>query len=510
MASSSGNACDNYVSRLQSAFVVIFLTTSSSYFADCDPLSLSGCQNPALVYNTSFSVLICSLFLGILESSFGEISWKVTGSAALMFVVLYYFYVPLRVYNYIIEVVRYLSLIWFFIQGLITIDIAHDIHLYIVKKAELAYNFRGAQASKPWYLLHTLISFSVYVVITMSIRRISIQYGLCFENKVAIAMAICATLLGTYFSLSEQCNKGALIPAIVMSYSLLIFANAILSNPNVLCSSISANSDQESEKHQNLVRSIINWLLFLTAAISIVYSAMTGSASVVLTYRYFQSIMIRPIQYFTRRGPCSRGNPELSQANDKPHDFNYNPSVDNYSHLIYAENTDNITQGESIDEKSFFTEQENLFTIGFNNNISPHVDRGFLSNTVVGASSSGSMGTHTGERSALLRDHSRMLFMSPSPGLMPCSHLSADEIWNNNSPLFKIQLGIISCYFAVLLSDWTAEMPGSERNVYLTREAMCIKLMGSLFVWITFACVLINSYVIYKRYNNKLREIVGV
>lgn len=507
--------CDNYLTRLQSASIVIFLMTSTSYFADCDMLSLSGCQNPAVVYNTSFSVLMCSLFLSILESSFGDISWKVTGSAALVFALLYYFYVPLSVYNCIIEIVRYLSLIWFFIQGLITIDIAHDIHLYIVKKAELAYNSRGSQASRPWYILHFAISSSVYLVIMMSIRLVADQYGHCLENKVAIAMTICATLLSTCFSLLEQCNKGGIIPAIVIFYTVLVFTNAILSNPNASCSSQSINAVQESEKNQNLAKSIANWLLFFTATTCIIYSALTGSASVVLTYKYFQSIIARPMLHFTRRGSCARGDSSrvLTQANDKPLDFNYNPDIDNYSNLIYSENTENASQNGGIDEKSFLREEENLFTIGFSNNILPPFDRGgggFLNGTVTGASSSGAMGIHQGERSALLRDHSRMLSMTSSPGLMPCSHLTADEIWNNNSVLFKIQLGILSCYFAVLLSDWTAEMPGSETNLYRKQEAMYIKLLGSFSVWITFACVLINSYVIYRRYNRKLREIIRV
>ena len=131
---------------------------------------------------------------------------------------------------------------------------------------------------------------------------------------------------------------------------------------------------------------------------------------------------------------------------------------------------------------------------------------------MLGASSSRAGGEFVGENSSLLRDHHRQL-MSSDSDYSPCNSNAADDMSDCSGLLFHIQLGLASCYLAVSLSDWTGivnSLSGIRRDRYLELEAMYLKLAGHYVVWILYTLVLLNSYLIYRQHNRRLRALIRI
>jgi hypothetical protein len=502
--SGSGDRNSNYCSRVQNVFFVVTVTTLSAHFAGCNLSNLSGCTDPMPFYKSSTSLIAFYFFSSIFERSFVNISWKVSEFVAFTFALLYYFYAPLNFHVYTVEVVKYFALFWLSIQGLIIIDIAHESHLYIVKRAELAFNFRGIQASKPWYLLHMVLSAALFLIAASLLNLVNSQCGYCVENKVVISLITCAALLSIYFSLMEQCNKGGLIPSIVFCYSVLICSNALWSNPNTVCNS----STPDVQMYRITAKVTGSWLLLLTALTSAIYTAVTGSTSVLLIYKSLRSIAARKTSTSISRNNCiSSGtccNPIL--GDDKHFEETLGNDPESSLPLAYFENHSHTIMAGDVEVSSYCASEQG-YSSSFTGSSVLHLDRCPPGIHIAGASSSGTGSDLAGESTSLLRDH-RLLLMSTDPDFVPCSSVSADDLLSDNSILFKTQMGLAACYFCVILSDWNASNRNDWSPKGAQKSALIMKLIGSFFVWIVYAFVLLNSYVIYRQYNMKLRDLI--
>jgi hypothetical protein len=453
-------------------------------------------------YKSSTSLLVFYFFSSVFEISFGNISWKITEFVAFTFALIYYFYAPLSFHECTVEMVKFLALFWLSVQGLIIIDIAHESHLYIIKRAELAFNFRGIQASKPWYVLHMVLSAALFLIAASLLNLVSSQCGYCVENKVVISLITCAALLSIYFSLMEQCNKGGLIPSIVFCYSVLICSNALWSNPNTVCNNLST----DVQIYRNIAEVTGRWLLLLTAITTAIYTAVTGSPSVLLIYKSLRSIAARKTsQSIFRKNCISSGTCCHPILGDDKH---FVQTLDNDPEsslpLAYFENHSHTIMAGDV-EVSSYSASEQGNSSSFTGSSVLHLDGSPPGIHIVGASSSGTGSDLAGESTSLLRDH-RLLLMSTDPDFVPCSSVYADDLASNNSILFKTQMGLVACYYSVILSDWNSSNRNDLRSKSAEKDAMTMKLIGSFFVWIVYAFVLLNSYVIYRQYNMKLRD----
>jgi hypothetical protein len=511
---SSSISRNNYGTRLQNAFIVLAVILVSTYFGGCDLTIMRGCGSKnLLVYNCAFSVLLYHFFYSIFQASFDNISWKLTGSAALGISVISFFYVQDNAFVYIVEIQKYLALLWLFVQGLTIIDIAHEVHLYIIKRAELAYNFRGAQAAKPWYLVHMILSIMMILTITWASYLFLSQCGRCAENIIFISMILSTACLSAFFSLSEHCNKGLLIPIIVCCYSLLVCTNALLSNPNASCNSITMESVTELESYRNTAKGIINWLLLLTAVTSLIYAAITGSPSLIALYK-----CISFIPYLGEDASTSYLNSDLCCLPMSSTEYRLELGLEDNSHPQYIEkSTASMTTGLELcrEQGDIYDEivmQQQQFSAISNSQSVLQFDRSSLGKSIIGKSQSRVSGETTGESTSLLRDHHQMLLSDANFG--PCSSKAKDDLRRSSPLLFSLQLGLATNYLAVLVSDWSYAAQTSDSTAvssqYLELETMYIKLVGSAFVWLLYGVVLLNSYLIYRQHNRKLRNLIRI
>lgn len=502
---SSGDRKSNYCSRIQNVFFVVTVTALSAHFAGCNLSNLGGCTDPMRFYKLSTSVLLFYFFSSFFEISFGNISWKVTEFVAFTFALLYFFFAPLTFYEHAVQAVKFFALLWLSIQALIIIDIAHESHLYIIKRAELAFNFRGMQASKPWYLLHMVLSAALFLIAASSLNLVNSQCGYCVENKVVISLITCAALLSIYFSLLEQCNKGGLIPSIVFCYSVLICSNALFLNPNAACNSLSRDMFRSTAEVTG------RWLLLLTAITSAIYTAVTGSPSVLLIYKSLRSITAKKTSTSIFRTNCISSGAcchPISGA-DKHFEQTLDNDPESSLPLSYFENHSHTIMAGDV-EVSRYSASEQGYSSSFTGSSVLHMNRCPQGLHIAGASSSssGASSDLAGESTSLLREH-RLLLMSTDPDFVPCSSISADDLLSNNSILFKTQMGLVACYFCVILSNWTASNSTDRPLKDAEKDAMIMELIGSFFVWILYMLVLLNSYVTYRQYNMKLRNFIN-
>lgn len=487
---------NNAYPRLLNVLLVFFVILTSSYFGGCNLTSLSGCfDNSLIVYKSALSILVYYAFSTIFEISFKSFSWNVSHISALSISVLLFVYTPDNVFVAVLEVERYLAFLWLLVQGLIIIDIAHEVHLYIIKQAELAYNFRGAQAAKPWYIVHMVISVVLLTLITGVSYLLLIQCGRCIENKIAIGMTLSFALLSMYFSVSEQCNKGILIPSIICSYSLLLCCNAVLSNPNTSCNSLSMESLSDLENYWRIANILVKWLLLLTSMTSIVYAAVTGSPSLVWTYRcvchFFLSLL---------RGDCIEDSCCVSISATEYH---LELGLERDSDTYYYRNKD----GKELEESSM---QQKKKKGNLNSQSTFEFEKSYQGVNIIETSSSRA----GGEQTFLLSDHDRLPLISSNPDYSPCSSKAADDLGPLSTVLSNMQLGLAACNLAMLLCDWTERDLTGRSDTTINRhkvmEAMYIKLIAGILVWILYIAVLVNSYHIYRQHNLKLRTLINV
>lgn len=499
----------NYCIRLQNVLVLFAVMALSAHFAGCDFSSLGGCANNSMtLYTAALSVVLYNLFAGIFQSTLKNISWKVSASAAMTIAILFFWKVPSRASPVIVEFVRYFAFIWYFLQSLIIIDIAHEVHVFIIRRAELAFNFRGAQAAKSWYFVHLGLSATLFFAVGWSAYLLYSNCGGCVENVLVLGVTLCAATFSAFLSLSEQCNKGLLIPAIISIYSLQLCANAILSNPNTSCITYSEASIMELIRLRSIAKASINWLLLLTSLSCILYSAITGSSSVILLYKCFQSCVCRPFSSSKGESCVTVDACCLPTMNGQQLELVLS-KIDNDSFsLRYSEecHNDNILINCSQDEEEGKHSPGQLQYLKSN----PQFSRDSGSNLLGGSSSSSSGIESAGESRSLLRDHHRQSMLTDSD-YSPCDTKPADDLGDDSGLLFHIQLGLSSCYLAVLLSDWTStvnSLSGIRRNEYLEIEAMYLRLSGDYIVWILYSVVLFNSYLIYRHHNLRLRALI--
>ena len=187
---------------------------------------------------------------------------------------------------------KYASLLWLLLQACIVIDIAHEFHVMILTRAEHSLHHRGSHAGRVHYAFHIILSI-VLLVTTAYMPTNLISLTSCDSIFLHFLAVVC--VVGTLVSLSERCNKGALIPAIVGLYSMLCCYDALLStNHNTgyyYYAKCYYNSDTNSHISPAAISStlgyykkVTKWGLGLISIVCVLYAAAYGSPTIVFLY----------------------------------------------------------------------------------------------------------------------------------------------------------------------------------------------------------------------------------
>lgn len=142
-SSNSNKKSNNCIIRIQQVSIIFILLALSGYMGGCKA-DLTGCTISSILINkTAFSILIYNSLSSIFQFIFKKISCQLNLILSSWVSVIFFIYSPDYLFQYVTPLMRYLAVLWFGFQGLIVIDIAHDIHRYIITKAQDACSLRG-------------------------------------------------------------------------------------------------------------------------------------------------------------------------------------------------------------------------------------------------------------------------------------------------------------------------------------------------------------------------------
>ena len=188
---------------------------------------------------------------------------------------------------------KYVSLLWLLLQACIVIDMAHEFHAMILTRAEHSLHHRGSHAGRIHYAFHIILSI-ILLVITACMSTNLINLTFCDSLFLHFLALVC--LVGTLVSLSERCNKGALIPAMVGLYSMLCCYDALLSTNHNTGYYYYAKCYYNSETTNSHLSPVIisatlgyykmmtKWGLGLVSSACVLYAAAYGSPTIVFFY----------------------------------------------------------------------------------------------------------------------------------------------------------------------------------------------------------------------------------
>ena len=186
---------------------------------------------------------------------------------------------------------KYASLVWLFIQACIVIDIAHDVHAAVLRRAESIQSM-NRQARNIHHMIHMGVSVGLLIMTAlMSSELVSLTN--CSGNIAVLHLLALVGLSCTLLSISERCNKGCLVPAMVGFYSMLCCYDAMLStNPNTgyyYYNSCYFTADSALPP-QRITSKLSDHKQMTTTALSVVtvgcvlYACLTGSPTVMFFF----------------------------------------------------------------------------------------------------------------------------------------------------------------------------------------------------------------------------------
>lgn len=199
---------------------------------------------------------------------------------------------PDSVFLRMVPWLKYASLLWLLLQGCIVIDVAHDFHTLILTRAEHSSHHRGSHAGRIHLAFHIILSI-ILLISTAYMSNNLISLTSCDSIFLHFLTLIC--VVGTLVSLSERCNKGALIPAIVSLYSMLCCYDALLSTNHNTGYYYYAKCYYNSESNNHLSPAVISsslgyykmmtkWGLSIVSSGCVLYAAAYGSPTIVFFY----------------------------------------------------------------------------------------------------------------------------------------------------------------------------------------------------------------------------------
>ena len=187
--------------------------------SDCE-LDNDSCMYTQLIYRASLSLVVLFSLLAIISSQtnkFDNNMWL------LKFVISWslfigFFWIDDKVFIIWSEIARIISFFWLFIQSILLLDLAHDIHDIIITNANNS-NSSYNNNDKLWYTLYLIISIGSLVAALIGITFLINNYSLCSLNMFFIILTLIISVITIFISLLNCVGKGILTPSVIFAYS---------------------------------------------------------------------------------------------------------------------------------------------------------------------------------------------------------------------------------------------------------------------------------------------------
>ena len=458
------------VIQLLTAGYVYFFSASAqllypSITVGCNSLHQLDCVGRELWMRTA--IVNASMLLALIVLSFSRVfSLQFDRSSAIIVLIAlaashYYMlaFVSNDTVNNVASVVYIGAIVWLVFQSICVIELAHQLHRYIIVVADKQHRELGFKDAMKWYTLHIVLSLttilsSIYFMDILMDSTDSLQS--CSLLNVVFHCTYWLGVTLSLVSLATVANKGLLVPGTIFLYSVALCWYAQLSYPDLMCN-VSASSNYSLEKIGSV---IVFGLVFLVCLYACVVCRILSESFRLFSETYGICQLLGIVWNDTALPSNSfYGDVEGGNVRGASPD---QPSKDS-------------TMSESVKRES----------------PSSSLHSSWLDKDDVSLSA-----PVAGETSLLLGIRNGVV---------------ESEIWKNhcrNSSTERNDLFVLltaSCYMPMLVSNWgnyngTPEVTNTSTG--LNSTAYCVKLLCSGIAWVFFVFSLYSAYRVYYEQRN--------
>ena len=278
--------------RVTAASIVVLLIGLAYFFSAAYDLAILTTGISSIFYFLCTSLVDIVLWYASKRCSFVPLSPTMREVINITLSITISIILPDSIFLRMVPWLKYASLLWLILQACIVIDIAHEFHALILTRAEHSLHHRGIHAGRIHLSFHIILSI-VLLIITACMSTNLISFTSCDSIFLHFLTLVC--VVGTLVSLSERCNKGALIPSIISLYSMLCCYDALLSTNHNTGYYYYAKCYYNSESNNHLSPAAISaslgyykmmtkWCLTMVSSGCVLYAAAYGSPTIVFFY----------------------------------------------------------------------------------------------------------------------------------------------------------------------------------------------------------------------------------
>ena len=227
----------------------------TNLLSGCDENSVEECVYNQVVYRACFALTGFFGFMAVMTKYSDSLNKGLWG---LKFLALFGCFIGFwwgdnDFFSAYAEVSRIIAFFWLLIQGLLVLDVAHDIHDILLLKAS------NESAGKGWsvFYLLTAVGFLVCSVIGADELYVSEGgYTGCSNGSFFVTFGIIISCTQLLLSALNTVNGGVLTPSMMFAYGTFMTWYALLSNPDEECNptaSLVAGSSGAKKVAQGLV-----------------------------------------------------------------------------------------------------------------------------------------------------------------------------------------------------------------------------------------------------------------
>jgi len=217
----------------------------------CNPLYITECVANQLVYRAA--AILCFFFCGMaLVASYSDTLNR--GMWGLKFLIIFgvfisFWYGSNGFFNGFAEVARIMSFFWLLVQGLLVLDIAHDMHDILMQKSEKEEVDSGGSSSlwKMVYLFVTL-GFLTMGIVGLTALFADPGYTGCKTGMWVVIIGLLVSFSQLILSALNSVNRGVLTPCVMFAYATFAVWYALLSCPELECNPSSVLADSGPKK----------------------------------------------------------------------------------------------------------------------------------------------------------------------------------------------------------------------------------------------------------------------
>jgi len=216
----------------------------------CDENSVENCVYNQVIYRASFALVLFFGLLAMLSKCSDNIN---KGMWGFKFLGLFGCFVAFwwgsnEFFRGYAEVARVLSFFWLLVQGLLYLDISHDVHDILLLKATAELDSSG-KTSHVWQAIYLVVASGLLTSGIVGLNYLYAEGGYtgCDTGSFFVTLTVVICSLQLFISALNSVNGGVVTPCMMFAYSVFMTWYALLSSPDEECNPTAYQVSDDSD-----------------------------------------------------------------------------------------------------------------------------------------------------------------------------------------------------------------------------------------------------------------------